>query len=132
MTTHRNSRLTSTSRRKSLGLMSPIKRNAVIGFTLFTGGLLGACAGAPPASLVDARAAYQRASTGPAERLAPAQLHAAETYLKLAERTYEDEGDSPNARDRAYVAMRKAELAEVQAGIAKAHARAAADRKSVV
>jgi outer membrane protein OmpA-like peptidoglycan-associated protein len=56
--------------------------------------------------------------------LAPAQLHAAETYLKLAERTYDDEGDSPNARDRAYVAMRKAELAEVQAGIAEANKQA--------
>ena len=76
-----------------------------------------ACASAPPAGLVDARAAYQRASQGPAAKLTPAQLHTAETSLQVAEQTYDDEGDSENARDRAYVAQRKAELAEVQANI---------------
>lgn len=80
-----------------------------------------ACAGSPPSSLVDARAAYQRAARGPAEKLAPDQLHAAETSLKTAERTYEAEGDTPTARDRAYVAMRKAQLAEAQAGIVEAN-----------
>jgi outer membrane protein OmpA-like peptidoglycan-associated protein len=70
---------------------------------------------------VDARSAYERASTGPAGELAPAQLHAAEVFLKTAEQTYEDEGDSPNMRDRAYVAMRKAELAEAHAGIVEAN-----------
>jgi outer membrane protein OmpA-like peptidoglycan-associated protein len=79
------------------------------------------CAGAPPSSLVDARAAYQRASQGTAQQLATDQLHAAETFLKTAERTYEDEGDTPAMRDRAYVAMRKAQLAEAQAGIVQAN-----------
>lgn len=79
------------------------------------------CAGAPPTSLVDARAAYQRAAQSPAERLAPDQLHAAEVFLKTAERTYDDEGDTPTMRDRAYVAMRKAQLAEAQAGIVQAN-----------
>jgi outer membrane protein OmpA-like peptidoglycan-associated protein len=101
--------------------MSQIKYTALVGL----GWLALSCAGAPPANLVDARAAYQRAADGPAERLAPAQLHAARTYLSLAEKTYEDEGDSANARDRAYVAMRKAELAEVQARIARSSAQAA-------
>lgn len=82
--------------------------------------LLASCSSTTPASLVDARAAYQRAARGPAAQLTPAQLHVAETSLALAERTYEDEGESPNARDRAYVARRKAELAEVQASIALA------------
>lgn len=95
--------------------MSHIKNTAIVGL----GWLALSCAGAPPAGLVDARAAYDRASTGPAQKLAPAQLHAARTYLTLAEKTYEDEGDSANARDRAYVAMRKAELAEVQARISR-------------
>jgi outer membrane protein OmpA-like peptidoglycan-associated protein len=45
--------------------------------------------------------------------------------LTAAEQTYDDEGDSPNARDRAYVAVRKAELAEVQAAIAQDSERAA-------
>lgn len=82
--------------------------------------VLAACASTTPPSLVDARAAYQRASRGPAAQVNPAQLHVAETSLALAERTYEDEGASENARDRAYVATRKAELAEVQAATALA------------
>lgn len=88
--------------------------------------LAGGCAGAPPSNLVDARAAYQRASSGPAAELAPAQLHVARTSLNLAEQTYEVEGNSPNARDRAYVAMRKAELAEVQARISRTNQETAA------
>lgn len=79
------------------------------------------CAGAPPSSLVDARSAYQRAAEGPAQKLAPDQLHAAEIFLKTAERTYDDEGDTPTLRDRAYVAMRKSQLAEAQAGIVQAN-----------
>jgi len=100
--------------------MATIKQIPLVALVLFA----GACAGAPPASLVDARAAYQRASTGPAANLAPAQLHAAQTSLSVAEKTYEDEGASFNARDRAYVAQRKSELAEVQARISQATTRA--------
>src|SRR5688572_26531734 len=85
-----------------------------------SGVFLAACASAPPASLVDARAAYQRASQSEAKDLTPAQLHTAERSLAVAEKTFEDEGASDNARDRAYVAMRKAELAQVQAGIVSA------------
>jgi outer membrane protein OmpA-like peptidoglycan-associated protein len=81
--------------------------------------LAAGCASAPPQNLKDARSAYHRAADGPAKDLAPAQLHAANVSLSLAEKTFDDEGNSENARDRAYVAMRKAELAEVQAEIAK-------------
>jgi outer membrane protein OmpA-like peptidoglycan-associated protein len=80
--------------------------------------LCAACASSPPQHLVDARAAYQRASHGAAATESPAQLHVAKTSLGVAEQTFSDEGDSPNARDRAYVALRKAELAEAQANIA--------------
>jgi outer membrane protein OmpA-like peptidoglycan-associated protein len=76
-----------------------------------------ACSSATPPNLVDARAAYQRASQGPAAQLAPAQLHVAQTSLDSAERTYEAQGDSEDTRDRAYVAQRNAELAETQASI---------------
>jgi outer membrane protein OmpA-like peptidoglycan-associated protein len=76
------------------------------------------CASSPPKELASARTAYQRASSGPALRENPAQLHVAEQALSVAEKTFEDEGDSDKARDRAYVAQRKAELAEVQADIA--------------
>lgn len=99
--------------------MSNIERTTAIGLAL----LASSCAGAPPSSLVDARAAYRNAQQGPAEQVAPAQLHVAETSLKVAEQTYADEGDSPNARDRAYVAMRKAELADVQARTAQSQAK---------
>jgi outer membrane protein OmpA-like peptidoglycan-associated protein len=75
------------------------------------------CASATPPNLVDARAAYQRASRGPAAQLAPAQLHVAQTSLDSAERTYEAQGDSDDTRDRAYMAQRNAELAETQASI---------------
>lgn len=84
-----------------------------------------ACSSGAPKNLVDARAAYQRAAQGPAAQLTPAQLHVAQSALTLAEKTYDDEGDSPNTRDRAYVAQRKAELAEVQAAIAANEQRAA-------
>lgn len=93
--------------------MYQLKRSACFSLILAAAG----CASSPPAHLVDARAAYQRASQGPARELAPAQLHAARVSLDLAEKTFDDEGESDNARDRAYVAMRKAELAEVQARI---------------
>lgn len=88
--------------------------------------LLGAafvagCAGSPPSSLVDARAAYQRAAQGPARQFAPDQLHAAEIFLETAERNYDAEGETPAMRDRAYVAMRKAQLAEAHAGIVQAN-----------
>jgi outer membrane protein OmpA-like peptidoglycan-associated protein len=97
--------------------MSRASWTSLIGVSFVAAG----CAGAPPSSLVDARSAYQRARQSPAQQLAPDQLHAAETFLKTAERTYEDEGDTPTMRDRAYVAMRKAQLAEAQAGIVQAN-----------
>jgi len=91
-------------------------------FSLSTA-LVTACAASTPPSLVQARMAYQRAAQGPAARLTPAQLHVAQTSLFVAEKTYDDEGNTENARDRAYVATRKAELAEVQASIVDAQAR---------
>lgn len=95
----------------------------------FLASLVVACSASTPRSLVDARAAYQRATQGPAAQLTPAQLHVAQTYLALAEETYDDEGNSLNARDRAYVAQRKAEMAEVQANIVQAETREAVARK---
>jgi outer membrane protein OmpA-like peptidoglycan-associated protein len=86
--------------------------------------LLG-CASTPPQELVDARAAYKRAASGPAAELNPAQLHVAKQTLALAEQAFDDEGASFRARDRAYVAMRKAQLAEVQARTLQAEREAA-------
>src|ERR1700754_4097778 len=86
----------------------------------FAGLVLFGCASTPPKELKDARAAYNRAASGPAAEVNPAQLHVAKQTLVLAEQTWEDEGDSFRARDRSYVAMRKAQLAEVQARILQA------------
>ena len=80
---------------------------------------LAACASSPSRELLDARRAYAHASAGPAATAAPADLHKARVSLDLAETAYQNE--SGDQRDLAYVAERKAELAEVLANQA-AHA----------
>jgi outer membrane protein OmpA-like peptidoglycan-associated protein len=74
-----------------------------------------ACAHTPPAELVDARAAYQRASQGPSKQYTPAELHVAKNSLLVAERSYRENEDSWLVRSQAYIAMRKAQLAESMA-----------------
>lgn len=74
-----------------------------------------ACASSPPKELQDARQAFQQAQSGPASEWNPAQLHEAEQTLQRAEQTFDDEGDSERTRDQAYIAERKAQLAEVRA-----------------
>jgi outer membrane protein OmpA-like peptidoglycan-associated protein len=79
---------------------------------------VSACgASAPPRELVDARAAYKRAEGGPALRLVPTALHEAKTSLDQAESALQNDGDSDRTKDLAYVAQRKAELAEARANI---------------
>lgn len=84
---------------------------------LLLGSLASGCASSPPKELKDARAAYRGASEGPAATSNPAQLHTAQQALNLAEKTFDEEGDSAATRDRSYVAMRKAQLADTQARI---------------
>ncbi len=69
----------------------------------------------PPKELVDARAGYQSASKGPAAQQSPAELHVAKQALDAAERSFADDGDSPTTKDFAYIAIRKASLAEASA-----------------
>lgn len=73
------------------------------------------CAHAPPQELLDARAAYQAASHGIAAQESPATLHTAENALKSAEHSFDENGSDQHTRDLSYVAMRKAQLADVQA-----------------
>lgn len=74
---------------------------------------LAACAATlPPQDLVTAREAYFRASTGPAQTLNPADLHAAKQQLDRAESSFSDDGDTQGTRDKAYVAVRMTERAE--------------------
>lgn len=68
----------------------------------------------PPKELVDARAAYTNAESGYATQLTPAELHDAKVALDKAERTFDDDGASTKTRDEAYVALRKAQLAEAE------------------
>ncbi len=75
-----------------------------------------ACASVPaPNDLMDARVAYERAASGPASQLAPAQLQVAHDELAAAETSYLQDGDSYRTRDLAYVAVRKAQLADATA-----------------
>jgi outer membrane protein OmpA-like peptidoglycan-associated protein len=75
-----------------------------------------ACASSPtPKELIDARAAYQGAADGPARQLDPAQLHVAQEQLAAAERSFSQDGDSFRTRDLAYMAIRKAQLADAVA-----------------
>lgn len=69
----------------------------------------------PPKELVDARAAFQTASKGPAAQQSPADLHVAKQALDQAERSFNDDGDSPETKDYAYIATRKSQLAEASA-----------------
>lgn len=80
---------------------------------LFTG-----CATVAPNELVNARSAYRHASEGPAEQLAPAELHKANEALVLAEQSFLDEPDSQKTKDLAYAALRKSELAEALGAMA--------------
>jgi outer membrane protein OmpA-like peptidoglycan-associated protein len=86
-------------------------------------GLAAGCGSVPPPKeLVDARAAYQRAESSAGAALAPVPLHEARLALDKAERAYLDDADSIRARDLAYVAERKADLA-VSSGNAVSAAR---------
>jgi len=80
-------------------------------------GFLCSCATAP-LELVNARDAYRQAAAGPAPRVAPAELHVAHQALARAEQSFEENSDSYQTRDLAYVAQRKSELAEAMASIA--------------
>jgi len=81
-------------------------------------GFLAGCATAAPRELVGAREAYQRASTGIAATVAPADLHVAKQALDKAERSFKDDPDSYRTRDLAYVAQRRSEIAEARASTA--------------
>ncbi len=93
----------------------------------FVGMLVGCSASVPPAELVNARQAYQKASMGQAAQLVPAELHKAQIALATAEKSFLDEPNSFNTKDLAYVADRKAKMAE---GLASSAAEKAATEKA--
>jgi outer membrane protein OmpA-like peptidoglycan-associated protein len=73
-----------------------------------------------PQELVDARAAYQRAQTGPAAQFKPDQVHEAKTALDRAEAAFADDPSDQKTKDLAYIADRRAKLAEASAANAQA------------
>jgi len=93
----------------------------------FVGLIIGCSASAPPAELVNARQAYQQASSGQAAKLVPAELHKAQVALEEAEKAFQDDPDSYTTRDLAYIADRKAKMAE---GLASSAAEKASTEKA--
>jgi outer membrane protein OmpA-like peptidoglycan-associated protein len=83
-------------------------RSFMVAFT----GLAGCAAAMPPQDLVTARASYAHASHGPAATLDPASLHTANEALQTAEQAFTRDGDTQGTRDLAYVADRRAQIAE--------------------
>jgi outer membrane protein OmpA-like peptidoglycan-associated protein len=93
--------------------------------------LVGCGSTLPPKELVDARAAYQAAAKGPAAQQSPAELHVAKQSLDQAERSFNDDGDTPQTKDFAYISIRKSQLAEASARAAIAQKdREAAEREA--
>ncbi|MBX3261479.1 MAG: OmpA family protein [Labilithrix sp.] len=85
----------------------------------------------PPKELVDARSAYTQSANGPAAAETPAQVHTAKTALDQAEQAFADDGDKPHVRDQAYIALRKAQLADANAQLQIAQkAKDAAEREA--
>ena len=90
-------------------------RHIVRQLAVLTLGLVAmACASTRPVphELADAREAYNRAVAGPGAELAPAQLHVAKESLDRAENAFKDDAEGQETKDLAYVAQRKAQLAD--------------------
>jgi len=84
---------------------------------------LASCATAvPPKELVDARRSYDVAEHGTAQKYKPDQLHDAKTALDKAEQDFAADPNSSKTRDDAYIADRRAQLAEVEGSTAEANA----------
>jgi outer membrane protein OmpA-like peptidoglycan-associated protein len=81
---------------------------------------LGGCAATIPTELASARLAYQQASSGPAATVVPAEVHKAQEALAQAEAAFESDPRGFHTKDLAYVAQRKAQLAEALAAAATA------------
>jgi outer membrane protein OmpA-like peptidoglycan-associated protein len=88
-----------------------------VGASLLLAAAIGSgCASTPQPSkeLVDARDVYSRAESGKAREYNPAALHDAKVALDKAEQAFENDPGSDNARDAAYIALRRAERADVE------------------
>jgi len=80
--------------------------------TLTTIALFAGCGHTPPTELTDARKAYQSAANSPAAQRAKSDLYQAKKALDHAEARFDDDGNTRSVEDLAYVAGRKARIAE--------------------
>lgn len=83
-------------------------------------GIAGCGSPAIPRELADARTAYAQAQTSPATSLTPAELLDARQALDRAEKAFEDDPESQETRDLAYIAQRRAQRAQALGSIAYA------------
>ena len=100
--------------------MMRLTRLTTIGASSFALVVTLAACGSPPApkELSEARAAYAKALSGPTNQTNPAQVHVAKEALDSAEKAFDDDPTAQETRDKAYVALRVAELAEAQGRLA--------------
>ena len=77
--------------------------------------LAGCASKQPPPELVDARSAFARIQRGDTAQVNPAGVYEAKRSLDAAERKQDDDPGSAEARSLAYVAHRRALLAEANA-----------------
>lgn len=93
--------------------MAAVSRTAAVLACLVVGG----CVSLAPPELVQARTTYDRAARGGLAWRSPAALGLARRSLAEAEATFFYEGNTELVRDQAYIALRKAELAEIEASM---------------
>jgi outer membrane protein OmpA-like peptidoglycan-associated protein len=84
--------------------------------------LAGCATAVPPKELVDARRSYDIAEHGTAQKYKPDQLHDAKTALDKAEQDFLADPSSTKTRNDAYIADRRAQLAEVEGSTEEANA----------
>jgi outer membrane protein OmpA-like peptidoglycan-associated protein len=86
-----------------------------MGALLCLAGAAGCSATVAPPELVTARTVYDRAAHGPAAQFDPTDLHTARESLDVAERSFDENGDTQDTRDLGYTAGRRTEAAEARA-----------------
>lgn len=89
-------------------------------FTIYVASTLFHCAYHPSQAVQDARLAYSKAEKSRAAALAPVELRQAQLAVAAAERADREDGGSYQAQDLAYIAIRRAQIAEQRGDIEQA------------
>src|SRR3954463_5063497 len=101
--------------------MKRLRKNTVVTMSSLLMLLVAGCASTPaPQELLDARSAFQRTQSGPATQYKPDQVHEAKVAPDTAEQSYIDQPGDQKTKDLAYIAQRKAELADANAANSQA------------